>query len=162
MLQLELKIEKFFENPRKIRKKTQFFYFRAEIFFPSWKKKATSRAELGIFDFRAETELDFFYCIAFLAQNTYFSLAFTNFWTRKSVILSKKVSYATIRTKNREVFWKSKENKEKNTIFQFSSWNFFSELKEKGHEPSRAKLKILQLELWLKPARLGLITSVYS
>ena len=34
-----------------------------------------------------------------------------------------------------------------------------SELKGKGHEPSRAKLKILQLELWLEPARLGLITS---
>ena len=48
VLQLELKIEKFSENPRKIRKKTQFFNFRAEIFFPSWKKKATSRAELKI------------------------------------------------------------------------------------------------------------------
>ena len=33
-----------------------------------------------------------------------------------------------------------------------------SELKQKGHEPSRAELKILQLELWLEPARLGLIT----
>ena len=33
-----------------------------------------------------------------------------------------------------------------------------SELKEKGHEPSRAKLKISQLKLWLEPARLGLIT----
>ena len=30
-----------------------------------------------------------------------------------------------------------------------------SELKEKGHEPSRAELKISQLELWLEPARLG-------
>ena len=29
-----------------------------------------------------------------------------------------------------------------------------------GHELSRADLKILQLELWLKPARLGLITSI--
>ena len=36
-----------------------------------------------------------------------------------------------------------------------------SELKEKGHEPSRAELKIPQLELWLEPARLGLITSIY-
>ena len=32
------------------------------------------------------------------------------------------------------------------------------ELEEKGHEPSRAKLKIVQLEPWLKPARLGFIT----
>ena len=34
-----------------------------------------------------------------------------------------------------------------------------SELKGKGNEPSRVKLKILQLKLWLEPARLGLITS---
>ena len=34
-----------------------------------------------------------------------------------------------------------------------------SELTGKGHELSRAKLKILQLELWLEPARLGLITT---
>jgi hypothetical protein len=47
---------------------------------------------------------------------------------------------------------------------KFSSFlaNFDSELNEKGHEPSRAELKILQLELWLEPARLGLITSSYS
>jgi hypothetical protein len=32
---------------------------------------------------------------------------------------------------------------------------------EKGHEPSRAELKIFQLELWLEPARLGLITSYH-
>ena len=35
-----------------------------------------------------------------------------------------------------------------------------SELKGKGHKPSRAELKILQLELRLEPARLGLITSI--
>ena len=34
------------------------------------------------------------------------------------------------------------------------------ELKEKGHEPSWAELKIPQLELWLEPARLGLITTI--
>ena len=34
-----------------------------------------------------------------------------------------------------------------------------SELNQKGHKPSRAELKILQLELWLEPARLGLITN---
>ena len=36
--------------------------------------------------------------------------------------------------------------------FSISSW------RQKGHEPSQAELKILQLELWLEPARLGLIT----
>ena len=36
-----------------------------------------------------------------------------------------------------------------------------SELEGKGHEPSRAELKILQLELRLEPARLGLITTGY-
>ena len=40
--------------------------------------------------------------------------------------------------------------------FFISSWS------EKGHEPSRAELKNLQLELWLEPARLGLITVVAS
>jgi hypothetical protein len=39
--------------------------------------------------------------------------------------------------------------------FSISSWS------EKGHKLSRAKLKILQLELWLEPARLGLITTKY-
>ena len=38
--------------------------------------------------------------------------------------------------------------------FSILSW------REKGHEPSRAELKILQLEFWLKPARLGLITNI--
>ena len=57
MLQLELKIEKFSENPRKIRKKTQFFNFRAEFFFPSWKKKATSQAELKILQFGSDSSL---------------------------------------------------------------------------------------------------------
>ena len=33
---------------------------------------------------------------------------------------------------------------------------------EKGHEPSRVELKIFQLELWLEPARLGLITNTYG
>ena len=36
---------------------------------------------------------------------------------------------------------------------------FISSWMKKGHEPSRAELKILQLELWLEPARLGLITT---
>ena len=39
--------------------------------------------------------------------------------------------------------------------FSLPSWS------QKGHKPSRAELKILQLELWLEPARLGLITINY-
>ena len=31
---------------------------------------------------------------------------------------------------------------------------------EKGHEPSRGELKILQFDLWLEPAWLGLITTI--
>ena len=33
---------------------------------------------------------------------------------------------------------------------------------KKGHKPSRVKLKILQLELWLKPAWLRLITTHWT
>ena len=39
---------------------------------------------------------------------------------------------------------------------------FDFELKGKGHEPSLVELKILQLWLWLEPARLGLITTAYT
>ena len=45
LLQLKLKIEKFSENTREIRKRTQFFNFRTEIKFSSWREKAMSRAE---------------------------------------------------------------------------------------------------------------------
>jgi len=56
------------------------------------------------------------------------------------------------------------ENRYSTENWNFSS--FFSQFSipswsEKGHEPSRAELKILQLELWLKPAWLGLITTIY-
>ena len=44
----------------------------------------------------------------------------------------------------------------KNAYFWFSSWNKNFELKGKDHKPGWAKLKILQLKLWLKPAWLGL------
>ena len=38
---------------------------------------------------------------------------------------------------------------------------FDFELIGKGQEPCRAELKIPQLELWLEPVRLGLITTTY-
>ena len=47
------------------------------------------------------------------------------------------------------------------TAFSSLEWKIY-ELTGKGHKPSRAKPKILQLELHLEPARLGLITSKYS
>ena len=52
---------------------------------------------------------------------------------------------------------------EKSLVFcRLSSLNRENpELEGKGHEPSRAELKIVQLEPWLEPARLGLITSRY-
>jgi hypothetical protein len=58
-----------------------------------------------------------------------------------------------------KIQWK-KEKKNpsvKNCLF-LSQFLIF-ELRGKGHKPSRAELKILQLELWLSPAQLGLITS---
>ena len=56
---------------------------------------------------------------------------------------------------------KCKGNKKRNEWQKkaFRAEKINSELKEKGHEPSRAELKISQLELWLEPARLGLITT---
>jgi hypothetical protein len=56
-----------------------------------------------------------------------------------------------------QVFKNKKRNEWQKKAFQTEKIN--SELKEKGHEPSQAKLKIPQLELWLEPARLGLITN---
>ena len=54
---------------------------------------------------------------------------------------------------------KKKKNKwEKIQILAFRAEMKFSRKKAK----SRAELKILQLELWLKPARLGLITTTYQ
>ena len=46
---------------------------------PSCENFEPSRAELGHFNFRAETELDLFLSIAFLAQKKKFFFAFTNF-----------------------------------------------------------------------------------
>ena len=61
----------------------------------------------------------------------------------------KKKRYALQQPKIKKSFENAKEIQKKK-VFRFSSW------KEKV--TSRAKLKILQFELWLEPARLGLIT----
>ena len=70
-----------------------------------------------------------------------------NLWSRVSYLVR---SYLiTTVTKKYEWIWKFL------LVFgQFSISSWW----EKGHEPSQAELKILQLELWLEPARLGLIT----
>ena len=44
----------------------------------------------------------------------------------------------------------------KNTYFWIFELIFYIRA---GHKRSRAELKIVQLELWLEPARLGLITN---
>ena len=64
------------------------FLARAE---PSYKVSEPSRAELGHFNFRAETELEFFFMYSFFSSVFWVFFASTNFWTRKSVILRKKV-----------------------------------------------------------------------
>ena len=59
-------------------------------------------------------------------------------------------------------FAKKRRVERKSLLFcLFSSLNReIPELEGKGHEPSRSKLKIVQLEPWLEPARLGLITTI--
>ena len=54
-----------------------------------------------------------------------------------------------------------KEKSKSKSIFQLVSANFRFRAESKK-VTSRAELKILQLELWLEPARLGLITNDYA
>ena len=58
-------------------------------------------------------------------------------------------------------FLKMQGNKKRNAIFLFFKlkYNFQAEGKQPRANPSQAELKILQLELWLEPAWLGLITN---
>ena len=62
-----------------------------------------------------------------------------------------------------QLICRTKRHREKGLVFcQFSSLNReIPELEGNGHELSRAELKIVQLEPWLEPARLGVITSAY-
>ena len=69
----------------------------------------------------------------------------TGFLGQKLVIFEKKVE-------------KRKKNPSRKTC-RFSSRFLIFELREKV--TSRAELKILQLELWLEPAQLGVITTMY-
>ena len=76
--------------------------------------------------------------------------------------LEEKLLFTTKKGENKEPgLPKMQRKQEKKNEWQkkaFRAEKNNSELKEKGHEPSRAELKISQLELWLEPARLGLIT----
>jgi hypothetical protein len=58
--------------------------------------------------------------------------------------------FTTEKTENRLTKVPSLENVGKISIFEL---NLFFKLNRKGHELSRNEQKILQLELWLKPAR---------
>ena len=55
--------------------------------------------------------------------------------------------------------WEIKKNQSGKKYFDFRAAIFLIKLNEKGHKLSQAQLKILQLQLWLEPARLKLITS---
>ena len=77
-------------------------------------------------------------------------IIYMNICITKGVLGSRKLWFSYINEN------KKKSNSKFQLVFgQFliSSWG------EKGHEPSQAELKKLQLELWLEPARLGLITT---
>ena len=110
--------------------------------FPSWAESSCngfepSRVEQGHFNFWAETSWIFFSCFyQFLSQKI-------------SHFMKKKHKENQKIEKSSE---SAREIREK-TILQFSSW------REKVM--SRAESKILQLELWLQPAWLELITSLY-
>ena len=62
-----------------------------------------------------------------------------------------------------QLICRTKRYREKGLVFcQFLSFNReIPELEGTGHKPSRAELKIVQLEPWLEPAWLRLITSTY-
>ena len=105
---------------------------------------------------------DFFRCIAFLVQ-----FFLSCFWTRKIKPFKKKKYYSLQRKVKIEcqVFWKCKGKKKKNEwqkcqFLAFRAEIKFSSWRKKATSP--AKLKILQLELWLEPPWLGFITSKYE
>ena len=121
------------------------FPSRAE---PNWKVSEPRRAELGTSIFELKPSWFFFVTYSFFSSKLFFL-------GQKSVILRRK---SIIYLRKTKIEWKCRGNKEKMPIFRFSSWNIFFELKGKRSraEPSRAELKIIQLELWLEPAQLGL------
>ena len=98
--------------------------FELEFAEPSYKSSKPSRARH--FNFRAETELSIFLCIAFLAKNYLFFLFFKN----KSIIPYK-------------IFWKC----QKMSIFGFSSWRekltSQAEQSWKPFSSSQARLKLI-------------------
>ena len=119
---------------------------------PSW----------GISIFELKSSCQFFWCIAFWAQN--FFSCFYQCLNQKF----KKKKYCSLKRKLKIELTKCKGNKEKkyeNKKCQFS--NFWAEIKFRAEgkrswgKASRAKLKILQLKLWLEPAWLELITIIY-
>ena len=97
--------------------------------------QAESR-QAGHFNFQAETELNF---LAFLAP--------IFFLVQKLVVLRKK-----------RIICHKENQKSSENAWEIRKKCLFSDFRAE-QKMSRAELKILQLELWPKPTRLGLITS---
>jgi hypothetical protein len=78
--------------------------FELEFFGSSRAIKVPSKAELGHFNFQAETEPDLFLCIPFLAQNNFFSSFYQYLNQKISHFKKKKVLLTTIKTEKTEFF----------------------------------------------------------
>ena len=117
--------------------------------------KVPSRAELGHFNFRAENELDFFLIYSFFSS-IFFSLS--HFKKKQYYLQQNRVKMILFLLKMTN-FWGEKRKLEQKSYIS----NFRAEKKVRAEgKRSRAEPKILQLELWLEPARLGLITTIQT
>ena len=126
------------------------FPARAE---PSYDCSESSRAELGSFIYELKPSWIFFCILLFIAS--FFS---------KSVILRRKS--ITCHKENRKQSENASKIRKKNAYFRIFQLIFyvradFFYFRAEQKRP-RAELKLLQLELWLEPARLGLITRNYK
>ena len=137
-----------------------------------WRFRAEpSRAELGHFNFRAESEpnqkvpglKESKSPGNFLSSGDFPAPLFTPFFLSDFLLATKDIIFNHVHSEFRAIspICKKRRVERKSLVFcPFSSLNReIPELEGIGHEPSRAELKIVQLEPWLEPARLGLITT---
>ena len=131
------------------------FPTRAE---PSYEGSEPSRAKLGHFNFQAETELTIcaslsskFFRFSNFASVTWFESI--SWW---SII---HLNFCSIKVHNFVIFQCFSEQVyyKKNLGLFLLNFQFRAEVEK---VTSRTELKNLQLELWLEPALLGLITSI--
>ena len=118
-------------------------------------ERVPSRAELGHFNFRAETELTKSSKILTLIINftqIFQFCAFTIIITSKSDQIQDHL-YKSTSKKRHFLCW--------TLWFSYSLWNFGSFSANFGFRAEVKKVTSLQLELWFEPARLGLITNFY-